>query len=168
MKAIVIYKSKTGFTERYAKWIGAKLDAEVIAYENRKTVSLSDYDAVIFGCGIYAGKLNGANWFKKVIPELPGKKLAAFATGANPQESGAGQKAVENAFPHYRYSNLKTFYFQGGLAYDRMGAKDRLMMKGLQTMLKKSGKKEVLEAVSRSFDACAEDSAQPLVDYILE
>ncbi len=168
MKAVVIYKSKTGFAARYAKWIALKLGAEAVSYDRRRTVDLDGYDAVIFGCGIYAGRLNGANWFKKVLPSLSGKKLAAFAVGANPPESGMGQKAVEGAFPRERFGRVKTFYFQGGLDYEHMNAKDRFLMKGLQTVLKKSGKQEALKVISKSFDACAEDTVQPLVDFILE
>jgi len=167
MKAVVIYKSKTGFAARYAKWIALKLGAEAVPYDRRRSISLDGYDAVIFGCGIYAGRLNGANWFKKVLPSLSGKKLAVFAVGANPPESGAGQKAVERAFPRERFGRVKTFYFQGGLDYEHMNAKDRLMMKGLQTMLKSKGESEALEMVSKSFDTCSEDTVQPLVDFML-
>ena len=41
MNAIVIYRSKTGFTKRYAQWLAEDLGCEAAAYENRDKVELS-------------------------------------------------------------------------------------------------------------------------------
>ena len=39
---VVIYKSKTGFTEKYASWIAEELNCEKYPLENVSMVDLSD------------------------------------------------------------------------------------------------------------------------------
>lgn len=56
MKAIVIYNSKTGFTEKYAKWIAEALQCQSISIRE-KLPDLSEYDRIIFGSNVKAGKI---------------------------------------------------------------------------------------------------------------
>ena len=62
MKIIVVYKSKTGFSEQYAKWIQTALNCDIIPLNQLKT--LEGYDLVIYGAGLMAGKMNGLKDFK--------------------------------------------------------------------------------------------------------
>lgn len=39
MKILLIYKSKTGFTEKYAKWISDEIDCEVVNISNIKNIN---------------------------------------------------------------------------------------------------------------------------------
>ena len=68
--SIVIYKSKTGFTERFAKWIGEELSCDVIPYARRSAINFDAYDTVIYGGGIYAGSIGGLKWFKEKLPAM--------------------------------------------------------------------------------------------------
>ena len=54
MKIIVVYKSKTGFSEQYAKWIQTALNCDIIPLNQLKT--LEGYDLVIYGAGLMAGR----------------------------------------------------------------------------------------------------------------
>ena len=45
-KTLVIYKSNTGFAEKYAKWLSEELNCDLLNYENRNTINWSDYEAV--------------------------------------------------------------------------------------------------------------------------
>lgn len=49
MKAIVVYKSSTGFTKKYADWIAQALGCEAVALQDAKRIDYSAYDALIFG-----------------------------------------------------------------------------------------------------------------------
>jgi flavodoxin len=46
MKTIVIYKSKTGFTKKYAQWIAAELSADLLEAAMVAADKLAAYDTV--------------------------------------------------------------------------------------------------------------------------
>ncbi|HOE56241.1 MAG TPA: flavodoxin domain-containing protein [Bacillota bacterium] len=55
-KAIVIYKSKTGFTEKYANWIADDLQCDIVCLEEFNAAEISRYSIVVFGGGMHAAK----------------------------------------------------------------------------------------------------------------
>ena len=64
MKPLVLYRSKTGYTEKYARQLARELGCE--AREFRKDEgSWREYDRVIYGGGLYAGGINGLKSFRK-------------------------------------------------------------------------------------------------------
>lgn len=44
MRIIVIYKSKTGFTKRYAEWIAEELKCDILDYKNLSRLSIAEYE----------------------------------------------------------------------------------------------------------------------------
>lgn len=165
-KALVIYKSKTGFTERFAKWICDELSCDMISYEKRETICFDPYDTIIFGGGFYAGMISGLKWFKKKLPELSGKTIIVFATGATPPEAPDIQKALKQNFTDDEWAKIKVFYMQGGLCYEKMGAGDKIMMAMFRKMLKKTqGESEAYKMVQHSYDHASKDTILPLVEY---
>ena len=63
MKALIIYSSQTGFTEKYSNWIAKDLQADCISIKKAKNINLSEYDTIIYGGWCCAGSINGLNWF---------------------------------------------------------------------------------------------------------
>ncbi len=53
MDCVVVYKTKTGFTSRYALWLSEALDADLFEASCIKVKDLTIYDTVIYGGGIY-------------------------------------------------------------------------------------------------------------------
>lgn len=84
MRVIVIYKSKTGFTKKYAEWIADELKCEISDYRNLEQFSLEDYDFVIYGSRVHAGKVDGLKDIKAMFKDDKQTKLIVFATGATP------------------------------------------------------------------------------------
>ena len=64
MKSIVVYKSGTGFTEKYAGWIADELKCEAVELKDFKKFSPSDFDLVVFGGWIMGGCLMGFDKIK--------------------------------------------------------------------------------------------------------
>ena len=62
MKSIVIFSSKTGNTEKYAKWIAEELGTKAVPANKVKVKDLKDHDTIIYGAGIYAERINGINY----------------------------------------------------------------------------------------------------------
>lgn len=82
MNTIIVYSSQTGFTEKYANWLGDRLSAKVMKLDEAKKISSAEFDkadAVIYGGWVMAGKPVGADWFLKHIPEWKEKSLCYFA-----------------------------------------------------------------------------------------
>lgn len=166
MKAVVIYCSKTGFTRRYAEWIGEELACKVVSYEDRESIRLDQYDVIFFGGGFHAGKINGLQWLKEKLPKLVEKKVVVFATGAMPPEAAEVETAMKANFTQEQWNLVKAFYLWGGLCYEKMSFGDKLMMSVFRKMLKMQRQEEMLKVVSASYDQASKEYLAPLFQYI--
>lgn len=166
-KILVVYKSKTGFTERFAQWIGEELPAELVPYKQRKSVCLDEYDTVIFGGGFHAGMIGGVKWLKEKLPQLKDKSVVVFATGATPSNAPDVKKAIDQNFTDEEREKIKIFYMQSGLCYEKMGTADKLMMAVFRNMVKKTEgeNSETYKMIQQSYDYSSKDSIRPLVEY---
>lgn len=135
MKTIVVYKSKYGYTKRYAEWIAEALGCDI--KENAKFSDIAGYDMIICGGGCYAGSINGAKLITKNLSRLSGKKLILFAVGSG---SGAEKDIIpfwEKNLTEEQRRIIAHFYLRGGFDYGRLGSADRLLMNMLKAHLKK-------------------------------
>lgn len=135
MKTIVVYKSKYGYTKKYAEWIAESLGCDI--KENASLADIMGYEAVICGGGIYAGRINGAKLIVKNLEKLSGKKLVLFAVGSNPGRPEELEAFWKQALEENVRLNVPHFYLRGGFDYGRLGSVDRLMMNMLKKMLLK-------------------------------
>ncbi len=62
---LVTYKSVTGFTRRYAKWIAEELDCAIMELKDVSARTMSEYNTVIFGGRFHAGLVDGLKKRKK-------------------------------------------------------------------------------------------------------
>lgn len=172
MKAIVIYKSKTDFTKKYANFICEELKCEITSYKNLDKSSLNNYDFVIYGSRVHAGKIDGLEKTKKILSNNNGSKLIVFATGATPiAAKSVIDKVWETNLSAEELESIPHFYMQSGLNYEKMNIIDRLIMKSLARMLTKKNKKSneesgCQEAITKSHDISSKEFIQPLVDFI--
>lgn len=166
-KTLLIYYSKTGFTKRYAEWIAEELSCDLIPFSDKKTVTLSDYDTIIFGSSFHAGMIRELNWLKKQLPTLTGKKIAVFATGGMPAEAPDIQKAFAQNLSAAEQKTIRTFYLPGGMCYEKMGFGDKLMMSVFCKMIKKKegADSEMYQMLSASYDISDRTLITPLVEY---
>lgn len=166
-KVLIVYKSTTGFTERFAQWIGKELSAELVPYKQRKSVCFEKYDVIIFGGGFHAGMINGLKWLKKELPQLKDKSVIVFATGATPSNAPDVQKAIKQNFTDEEREKIKVFYMQSGLCYEKMGVGDKLMMAVFRKMVKKTEgeESETYKMIQQSYDCSSKNSIYPLVEY---
>lgn len=166
MKALVLYKSKTGFTKKYAEWIGQALQGDVKDAKEGKKLDLSAYDVLIYGGYCHAGFISGVKPFLKAA--LPtGKKVAVFATGASPAENLEIEPAMRRNFTDDQWNKLRAFYLPGGLNYEAMGAVDKALMAAFRAMTKKQEgeSSEMYQMLCKSYDLSDEKYIQPLVEY---
>lgn len=170
---IVLYQSKTGFTQRYAELIGEELDCPVRPLADAPS-DLSGYAAVVFGSRLHAGTLDGWKKAQKLLNRRGAKRLVVFATGAMPNEAeGQIQKVWEQNLTPAERETIHHFYLQAGLCYEKMGGVDRAMMKfAAWAMARKKAKTTEDEAfqnaISRSYDISDSKYIQPLVSCLRE
>ena len=161
MKRIVIYESGTGFTARYAAWIAEELQCESVALKNVKTVNFADYDQVIFGGWMCAGKVMGYDKFVK----LNAKNVVLFAVGMAPSVPEVANKIIaDNGFDAERF-----FYFEGGCRPEKVNFIMRTMMKLLKKSIeKKQEKTEEDMYIIKTFngaDNAKKEAILPLVEF---
>lgn len=176
MKTIVVYTSKTGFTEKYANWIGQKLNATVMTLDKAKKAqesAFNDADAIIYGGWVMAGKVVGAEWFTQKIDSWKGKKLAVFAVGGCPNDAPDIEENLKNILTDEQRNYAKAFYCQGGMNYDRMKLPSKLAMKAFASMVSKKKDKteadeKMAEMIVQSYDISDEKYITPIIQYIEE
>lgn len=170
MKTLVIYSSKTGFTQRYAQWLAEDLNCDCVPYRDREKVDLDQYQTVAFGSGCYIGKIDKLGWLKKQLPRLRGKRVAVFFTGAMPPDAPDVHRLERENFTPQELERLRPFYLQGGLNYEAMGIVDRILMAGFRKMLKSHAdspkEKVMLQNIQQSFDKTDREKLKPLEDYL--
>ncbi len=173
MKTVVIYKSRTGFTKRYAEWTAQDTGASLMRLEDASADALRGFELVVYGGRVHAGKLDGLARVKALLFTLGGDvKLALFATGATPSaESETIQKMWEQNLSGDELVSVPHFYFQSGLNYVAMGVGDKTLMKALAAFLGAKKNKSDSEsgcenAIASSYDISSQDYVLPLVEYI--
>lgn len=178
-KIAIIYKSSTGFTEKYAKMIQEETACDLYNIKScpqKQLKSLpNEYDIIIYGSRFHAGMADG---LKKAINLFYNKgkaRFAVFATGAMPSGTEEMKQILEqswkNNFTAEQLEKIPHFYFQAGLCYEKMSAMDRFMMKCFCKMLKNKKDKtpadiETEKAVEKSFDISSREFIKPLTDYL--
>lgn len=169
MKTIVVYTSKTGLTKRYAEWIAEELGCEAVSMKSVNDKMLTEYDCLIYGGWLMAGKISGLDKFK-AMKSTAGKQLVVFATGAAAMEmTDVIEQVPPKNFTEEELERIPFFYFEGGLDYDNMGFVGRNMIKMMRKAMKKNPEMAgenawIMERIEHSFDNCSRDYIKPLVE----
>ncbi len=169
MKKVVVFKSNTGFTEKYAHWIAESLQCDAVCLERFVISEAAQYDVIIYGGGIHAGRINGIKFIKNNVFLLAKKKIIVFATGATP--------AIREEVERFRKDNIPDdvdiafFYFQSGMNYAKMGGADKLLMGMLKAVLNtKKSKSDIeqgtIDAIQNSYDYSSQSQIEPLINFI--
>ena len=94
-KVAVVYRSKSGYTEKYAKWIAKAVGADLLRGEKTRIEDLMDYDTVVYGGGLYAVGINGLKLITDNYDKLKNKKLIVFGLGASPVRPAITERGEE-------------------------------------------------------------------------
>lgn len=166
MKTIVIYKSSTGFTKTYAKWIQEELDCDCVSLKDIKTIDLSKYNQVIFGGSIMAGNVSGLDKIKEYVHH---QNLIVFATGATVQNADSViEKIKQDALSALGY-NVPFYYYEAGINYDKMSFFSKTMLKMMYKSLRKKKERSdeetgMMKALAESFDHSDKKKIEELIN----
>ena len=84
MTPVILYHSRTGFTQQYATWLSEDLRCPALPYRERGGIHWSKYDTILFGSWFHAGSVMGKKWLKQQLPQWKEKHVILFVTGAAP------------------------------------------------------------------------------------
>lgn len=130
MKAIVVYTSKYGSTEKYARWLGEALSCSAKKLGEVSAQELADYDTIIYGGGIYAGSVAGLKKFLSKLDSPQGKRLVLFMVGiTNPAEEKVYADIVERGLSSKWRDHFTTFALRGDQLFTKMSGLHKLMMR---------------------------------------
>ena len=111
MKGIIIYKSKYGAAKKYAGWLNEATGYEAVSVEKADVNTLSDYDVIILGGGVYAHGIAIVPFLKKNLGRLKGKKIIVYTCGASPYDEKLFNELVDlrslHAFEVISYGHVE-------------------------------------------------------------
>ncbi|WP_446897108.1 flavodoxin domain-containing protein [Clostridium sp. LBM24168] len=171
MRTVVVYRSKTGFTKKYAKWIAEELSADIFEFTRVTVDMIVKYDTVIYGGGLYAVSINGIKFITQNLDKIKGKKIVVFATGASPLREEVMTEIRDKNFTPEQQKYICFFYLRGGFDYSRLNIFDKLLMKLLKLTLRfkknlTADEKGIIAMYAKSVDFTRKDNIKGIIEYI--
>lgn len=176
MSTAVVYRSQTGFTERYARWLAESLGTRAVPFAERASSAVTGAETVVFLSWFHAGGLKGARWLRDLMDARPERRYVVVGVGAYPMPNeewprGETDAAFEKAFSQERYPRLARFYCQGGFDFDRLCALDKLAMRAFFRMQAKEARTDphvafALDAMREGFDGTRREYLQPVLEHL--
>ena len=76
----IIYQSKYGSTEKYAKWLYEEIGGDLYKKSDVSINDLKKYDTIIYGGGLYITGIAGFSFIKNNYKYLEDKKIIVFSS----------------------------------------------------------------------------------------
>jgi len=171
MKTLVLYKTSSGFTRKYAEWIAEELSADIFDVAKFDANKLDDYDNVVYGGSLHAVGIIGVKFITKNLDRLKGKKLAVFATGASPVREEVIREVRDKNFTQEQQKYIRFFYLRGGFDINKLKFIDKLLMTLFKWVIQRKkeltpDEKGMLEAYKKPVDYTRKENVQEIVSYI--
>ncbi len=152
MSRVIIYKSKTGHTERYARMLSKELNIPCYSYNDAK---VSENDEIIFLSYIYAYKIMGLS---KILKRYKVKVI--IAVGAL-----AYSKDYLNTLKDANNIKLPFFYLRGGIDYSKLNFFFRKLLPVIGKDIAKDDK-ELLNLFKNGGDFVNKDNLKEVLNYL--
>ena len=152
MSRVIIYKSKTGHTERYARMLSKELNIPCYSYKDAK---VSENNEVIFLSYIYASKIMGLS---KILKKYNVKVV--IGVGAMPYS-----KDYLNTLKDTNNIKLPFFYLRGGIDYSKLNFFFRKFLPVIGKDIAKDDK-ELLNLFKKGGDFVTKDNLREVLNYL--
>lgn len=173
MKTVVLYKSKTGFTKKYAQWIAEALSADIYEVSRVNVNKVTEYNNIVYGGSLYAVGITGLKFIIKNFDILKDKRLVIFATGASPSSKQVIEEVTNKNFTAEQQKYIKFFYLRGGFDYKKLNFFDKFLMTLLKLKIKSKGKDKLtkdelgmLAIYNKPVDFTIKKNIDEIVNYI--
>ena len=167
MKNIVLYKSKYGNTLKYASWISNELNWELRDLSKFKKSEIKNYQNIIFGSGVYMGKMNKIN---KVLRWFAEKPIMIFACAGNNNVEKDIEVIKEHNFNEKQLNFHRFFYLPGGVDFSRVRGIFKMMINVFRKILEKKKDKTpdeqaILEGFTNPTNLVDRKHIEEIVNY---
>jgi len=168
-RILVAYTSKYGSTRKYAEWIAAALNTDLLAAQKVDPRTLGQYDVVIYGGGLYAGGIAGV----KLVTQNPCKDLIVFTVGLADPNSTDYSAIINKNFTSELLAKTKFFHLRGGIDYKKLGPAHKIMMAMMKGMIQRKPEsereaddKEFLDTYNSKVNFENKGTIDPVIDYV--
>ena len=188
---IVVYKSKYGTAEKYARWIAEELECDIRSMDEIKARDLEPYGNIIFGGGVHAGGIEGFDVFRKWIRPIlkeayynsfdekvnfrpdfykPSKKIICFAVGISFNSFNARAELRNVNFDKKWLRPMTCYFLDGKYEPERVQGADKMVMKFTTKLLKDKGlnmnsdERTLLERIENGCDLIDRSQIMPIVN----
>lgn len=134
-KILVLYKSKYGATEQYARLLAQTQQWDICPLADSGEKNLKEYEGILFAGGIYASGIAGIRELEKRFEEIKDQKIAVFCVGASPMDEMNLEIKQRNL--RGKLSGIPLFYGRGAWDESKMSFKDQLLCSILQKAVSK-------------------------------
>ncbi len=177
MKTAVVFQSRYGSTKRYAKWIAEELSCDLWDRKKIKAADLQPYHTIVYGGGLYAGGVLGADLLAKHFQELRHKNLILFTCGladpANTSNTDSIRKSLGKVLTPPMQDAIQLFHLRGAIDYQKLRPIHKAMMAALHHMIAKKDAgslsdedKEMLATYGKAVDFIDQAAILPLIHYV--
>ncbi len=173
-KTVVIYSTKYGSTARYAGLLAESLECDLFECSELKLDELLEYDNIIFGGAVYAGRISNVEVISKHFESLKDKNIVVFAVGiSDPEIESQFEPMISRTFTPEIRETIKIFHLRGDINYNKLGFLHKLTMWMMIRSLKKIPKDKLSEEQKLLIDTYGkevkfldEESIEPIVKHI--
>jgi menaquinone-dependent protoporphyrinogen IX oxidase len=172
MKTVVVYKSISGFTKKYAEWIAEELETDLLRLKKIDIDILLKYDIIIYGGCLHAVGISGVNIIKNNFNKLKGKNIIIFTTGASPLKESTISEVRDSNFSVEEQKQIQFYYFRGGFDFNKLNFTNKILMTLLKCKIqlkrdKTSDEKGMLASYSRPMDFTNKENIKELLDMFV-
>lgn len=171
MKTVVVYKSISGFTKKYAEWIAEELEADLLGVEKIDIDILLKYDIIIYGGSLHAVGISGINIIKNNLNKLKDKNIIIFTTGASPSKESTVSEVKDSNFSVEEQKQIRFYYFRGGFDFNKLNFTNKILMTLMKWKIKLKrhktpDEKGMLAAFSKPMDFTKKKNIKELLEYV--
>jgi flavodoxin len=172
-KTVVVYRSKSGYTKKYAQWIAEATGADLFDGRTAKLKDLLAYDAIVYGGALYATGVHGLSLITRNFEALKDKKLIVFTLGATPVRPDNVEEVRSKNFTVEQQQRIRFFMLRGGFDKSKLTPVDKVLMALLKAKLKSrksptADERGMLAAYEQPLDFTDEKNIAPFVAAVRE
>lgn len=171
MKTVVVCKSISGFTKKYAEWIAEELRADLLRLKKIDIDILLKYDIIIYGGSLHAVGISGVHIIKNNLNKLRDKNIIIFTTGASPSKESTISEVKDSNFSVEEQKKIQFYYFRGGFDFNKLNLINKILMTLLKWKIKLKrhktpDEKGMLAAYSKQMDFTKKENIKELLEYV--
>jgi len=162
-RVLILYQSKYGSTKQYADWIHKEIPSRMADVDKCNTPEFGNYDVIIFGGYVRAGRVVIAPMIVENWNAVKGKKVVLFTTSGTPPEHPNISKIYNASLPQEVRQEIKYFPLRGRMLHKDLSSYDESLV-AVGRMMEKD--ETLRRFMTEDFDEVKQENIYPILEYI--